>query len=1093
MKTEAAPWRLATWLPLICLTRWKRLLLPLSAALQVVALVGCSPQSREARQLLRAEKHLAAGDYDRAEIEYLNVLQGNRTNLTAVRGLAQIALEQGRLVRAYGLYSEAAKLWPQEFEFRLRLASLRLPGGRTEALHQEVSALVQQQPAHPEALLLWVDSLPLTNDVRELEQRLKALEPVAGQSAGYHVAMGMLLVRAQDYSRAEQSFQRAVELDAKSPKAHLGLGLLYWRQKDLARAEQALKTAAELAPVRSTECLQYADFKAARGDTAAAREWLEALAQKAPDFLPAQVRLAQLALGERRLDQAEQVLKQVLLRDAGYLDAQLLLARVYLAQNAADKAVQELEGALKNFPRLPQVHHQMAVALLAQGNQAEAMVRLREALVIQPDFAEAALLLAEIHLRRGDGPAAEDLLRQFLQRQPEHTRAKLMLAAAREGQGNLAGALQIYQDLGRTQPGNTQAALLEGLLLKRLGRLSEAQASFERALAVDPGYLPAVEQLLFLDFAASRFATAEQRVQQQIERAPQQAAPWLLLAKVQAAQTNLAAVEATLLKAVALEPASREAHLMLARVYVVGNKHTAALAELESVVSRNTNDVAAWMQIAELHTAATNYPAAAKAYERILSINSRHGPALNNLAWLRAEHLGQVKQATDLVRRARELMPTDPSTADTAGWVAYRNGDYPRALALLRESAQKLPEHPEVLYHLGMTHYMLGEEVPARAVLAKAMALAPDAPWTAEVTQKMRVLDFAAGGDPAELARLSEASSEDPLVHLRMGEAYQSRGDWQQALKSYEKAVSLSPNLLKALVVLARLTFYQAGDVPRALEWIKRARSIDSTDSGIAHLLGKLTYLSAQTALDFQVALGLLQSSSAARPADPETLFDHGRAAFAVGQTNAAIELLQRVAQAQPPSQWTQAAAEFLEVVGWLERPTEAGAAMPKLRQLAAQQPPHLPAMLVMGSVQEKQGDFKAARATYENLLQRFPLFSPVHITLARLLAAAPLNDPGRAFEHASKAREAFPNNPEVARLLGRLAFQRGDFPRAVQLLEESVRAYPADADLYYDLGMAGHRLKQAALSRSALNKALELAPDSERADEARKLLAELQ
>ena len=90
-----------------------------------------------------------------------------------------------------------------------------------------------------------------------------------------------------------------------------------------------------------------------------------------------------------------------------------------------------------------------------------------------------------------------------------------------------------------------------------------------------------------------------------------------------------------------------------------------------------------------------------------------------------------------------------------------------------------------------------------------------------------------------------------------------------------------------------------------------------------------------------------------------------------------------------------------------------------------------------------------------------------------------------------TKARTAFPKDPEIARLLGRLSYQRGEFARAVQLLQESAPAFPQDGELLHQLGIAQYRMKQRE-SKATLTKALSLAPNSPLAAESKQILSEL-
>ena len=60
-----------------------------------------------------------------------------------------------------------------------------------------------------------------------------------------------------------------------------------------------------------------------------------------------------------------------------------------------------------------------------------------------------------------------------------------------------------------------------------------------------------------------------------------------------------------------------------------------------------------------------------------------------------------------------------------------------------------------------------------------------------------------------------------------------------------------------------------------------------------------------------------------------------------------------------------------------------------------------------------------------------------------------------KAYELAAKAREALPDDPDLAKALGIVTYRQGDYARAVNLLKESNRNRGGDAQLMYYLGMA--------------------------------------
>ena len=93
----------------------------------------------------------------------------------------------------------------------------------------------------------------------------------------------------------------------------------------------------------------------------------------------------------------------------------------------------------------------------------------------------------------------------------------------------------------------------------------------------------------------------------------------------------------------------------------------------------------------------------------------------------------------------------------------------------------------------------------------------------------------------------------------------------------------------------------------------------------------------------------------------------------------------------------------------------------------------------------------------------------------------------------ASKARTTtYPDDAPLGRALGVLAYRRGDYSRAAQLLQESSLTLTSDGELFFYLGMAQYQLKHMPQSKVALQHALTLKIQPKPADDARKVLAEL-
>lgn len=1053
--------------------------------------VGCSKESKQQRHLASANAHLQAGDFDKAEIEYLNVLRLDRSNRIAVESLGKIFQEQGRYAEAYRFLSMAKAIAPTNLDTRLRLAATFLTAAGYKEAREEAAFVLSQAPAHDEALTLLVDASVTTNHLQDARLRLEKLRPQAGTHPGYHLAWGNLHLRQRDATNAEIAFRKALAADTNSAAAYLGIGNVLVLKGQLKEADAAFKIAADLSPLRSPLRVRYAEFKMVTGDFAGARQVLEDLEKKVPDYLPALLQLAELELVQRNFDAAGALLKRVIARDPANLEAQRFGPRLSLARGEADKALAGFEELAKRNPKNPLAHYQVAVAAVVNNDLPKAMASLTAATTLAPDYPDAVRLLAELNLRRGDTASAVSALQRLVRRYPGLMEARFLLASAHRARGNLDEALAVYRNLARDYPTNPQPVLAVGLIQREQKKADDARASFERALGIRSGFLPALVQLLDLDVAEGKFDAAHRRVQAEIQSNPKAPEPLMLLARLYVAQTNHAQAEATLLKVAETNPNYFPAQTELAKLYVATKRERQALERLQAVVSKNTNDLMSWMLIATIQREATDYPAARDTYEKLLTLNPRFVPALNDLAWLYSEHLNDLTRAHDLALKAIQLQPGSPSTADTMGWVHFKRGDYGRALPLLLESAKSLPNEPEVKYHLGMTHYMMGEAAAARVALQNALELKSDFPGAEEAKRRLAVLainpETVGAAQISDLEKRLRESPSDPIVLALLAGAYQRTGATDKAIDAYERSLQFSPKSVPMMVQLAQLYSGWPDKAKAALDLLHKAHDLAPADAAISHSLGRLAWREG----DHKWALSLLEECARKLASDPQLLFDLGMARYSMGQVEAGLAALRSAQTNRPPPALVKSIDDILQMTTLLANPQQAEASLAKVQALLKEQSNHVPALMALAAIETRRNNPAAAQRSYEAALAAFPSFTPALRELA-VLHFGPLNNRAKAHELASRVREMDKTDLLITKILGVTSGERGDFNRAADLLTEYTRQRPQEADGFFQLGVVRYKLKQVPQAKEALTKALALQPAGTFAAEAKRILAEL-
>jgi tetratricopeptide (TPR) repeat protein len=1062
------------------------LFLMLATVLLVVAGVGCS-RARKSYFLDQANRWFASGQFDKAEIEYLNVVRVDPRNAQAVGRLGVIYFDEGRFQKAAPYLYKGAELDTNNPDLHLKLAQIYLALGMSKEAHGESEFVLDRNPQDPEAPILFAQSVIKQNDINAAQQRLQALAQ-NGDDAAVETALGILASNQRDSKTALADFRRALALDSHFAAAYDALGNTFWEQNDLPGAKASFKAAADCAPPYSPLQLPYGKFEIQSGNFTSAENFFNDLTVKNPEYVPAWLGLAEVALAEKKLDDCATALNKALAEDPDNADAQVLQARLDLARSDTGKATSELERLVKLYPGASRIHYQLALAYVVDNQPNKALNQSHEALDLDPHFSEAAFLLAQLELKTGDTDSAVDLLKELVAHQPGLIQAKLFLAEAYRLQNNFNGALEIYQQLEHAFPKNPQFPLLAGTIFVQQLNENAARQEFGRALEIDPGNVAAQEELAQLDLADHQFAAAQDRVQQIIAKNPQQAFPQILLAKIFLAegQTNQAETE---LSTAARLPQGSSANLLLAQLYFYSQQDQKALDTLNVALQDNPKDTAALMLAGMAQNGLKNYQAAADDYEKLLAISPQYTPALNNLAWLDVNNLGDLDKAYDLAQRARQLLPADPSTADTLGWVLFKRGQYLSALKLFQESANQLSDNAEVQFHVGIAHYMLSDEDASRGAFQRALDLNQEFSERNQCEACLDVLNInpqtADAGQCARLESQIAARPDDPIAFTKLAAIYQRDNNSAKAMALCETVLKANPQNVNADILLAQLC--ASTDPQRAFALAKAAYQLKPDDMQVCATLGHMAFLNGND----HWAYDLLEQASHDQPNNPQTLVDFAKVAFCVGKISDAQTVMQNASQAGLSAAQSTDAKMFLDLVAVCQDPEAAAAAEPHIESILSSSPGNAPALFAEAVAETQNRNSFGAERDYQKLLVLHPDCTLAQKNLA-ILDAQNLVEPDKAYPIAVKAREAFPDDPQVARALALILFQQGDYVRAADLFHTISDSNAADAELFYCLGISEFRLKNYADSRKSLQHALGLNLSGPQATDARQTLAEL-
>jgi len=292
--------------------------------------------------------------------------------------------------------------------------------------------------------------------------------------------------------------------------------------------------------------------------------------------------------------------------------------------------------------------------------------------------------------------------------------------------------------------------LLQDATLKvRSKDYAGARTSLESVLQTNPEDLRALALLAETYAAQKQVALGTQKIREHAAGQPKSAHLQKFLGDWLAATGDHAGALQAYAAAKQLDPKLTAADIATVRIDMADHKIDAARQVLTRTMQNGDSSAEAYLLMGLIEQGSGNFDAAISNYRKALGIEPNSVMALNNLAFLLAEH-GQAQQldeALKLAQQVRAIVPNSGNIDDTMGWVYYKKGIYPSAVQQFEDAVHQdeksLAPSPLHHYHLAMACLMSGDRKRGNEELNKALKLNPNLP---EAKQAMTLLAQAPKG-----------------------------------------------------------------------------------------------------------------------------------------------------------------------------------------------------------------------------------------------------------------------------------------------------------------------------------------------------------
>jgi tetratricopeptide (TPR) repeat protein len=405
-------------------------------------------------------------------------------------------------------------------------------------------------------------------------------------------------------------------------------------------------------------------------------------------------------------------------------------------------------------------------------------------------------------------------------------------------------ALELLRPALQESPTNPQLWTLQGLAYSGKGDQNKARLSFESALKIAPDYLPALEGAAQVEYEDASPGAAP-LLQHVLRLRPNDPTSHAMLAVLAYQKRDCAGAVQHFAQSGSLVESQPGALQQYGSCLVNLKQINQAITVFEKLLNQNSADSHVRYQLAAVQLMAEHSKDAIDTLALLLQRTSVDARTLQ-LAAAAYEANGDTRNA---VRVLRQAIVTDPHDVDLYLDFANLSMDHQSfqvGIDVINSGLGLQPEAPALYVARGVLHVQLAQYDDAEADFEKANSLDP-AQSMGSVAQGLKaVQENDLGRALATVRSKLLKKPNDPFLLYLQADILAQRGahpgspEFEGALRSAKRAVSLQPNLGPAHAVLAKL-YLQAGRNQAAAQESRKVLENDpKNQTALYHLIQAL-------------------------------------------------------------------------------------------------------------------------------------------------------------------------------------------------------------------------------------------------------------
>lgn len=774
-----------------------------------LALSACEDSEEKAERFYQSGLTLlAAGDEDRALIEFRNVFKYNAFHKEARKIYADTQLKRGEIGDATGQYLRLIEQYPNTLEVRVQLAELALLRGDWAEVERHGNAAITLDPGIPavQALRISIDyrGAVLSRDdvarARLANEARNLLETTPDNLVARRVRIDHLMTTGK-------AVEALPEIDAAlaSNPRQFDFQMLKFRilaeSEDVAGTGAHLKQMFTLFPDNDQVKSALIGWYLVQRDVDGAEAFLRQLAGDLTSPPEGHSAVVQLLQSTRGADAARAELDSLIAANTGSANAEFygaMRAALDFEAGRTDAAISAMEAIVKDAKPSDQTRRiktTLAQMLDSTGNRVGARALVES--VLTEDASNVQALKLRAGWRIADDKTGDAILdlRNALNQAPRDPSILTLMAVAYEREGDLALTGERLAMAVEVSGAGADESLRYAQFLQRQGRIPVAETILTDAVRASPSnpavltaladvyirqqkWVPArgvVITLASLGLPGTEAAVqalqaailqGQNRSDESVAFLTDQVAAGVggnetiaMIVETQINAGKLDAARAYLDDMLAKQPQDRQLRLLSANLDVLMGNAASAEAQYRAQIKDMPDDDAAVRMLLSL-LAAEGRPDDARA---VLDAGLAAAPGSQTLRWIKAGELEKAGAVDEAIAIYEGLYKEN-----TANVIVANN------LASLITSHRRDPESLERAF--AIARRLRGAQVPA---------FQDTYGW----------IEYRRGNLREALAALEPAAAglpDDPMAQFHLGMAYADLGETEKAIRQIERALTLA-------------------------------------------------------------------------------------------------------------------------------------------------------------------------------------------------------------------------------------------------------------------------------------------------------------